>query len=93
MIERPSNSFKRLRFFDPPIAIRMSKLDRKLVSSALVFVGYITALLVVFGVLTGVLVKKLGSEVNIITVLFYRFLFSLPILFLFAICVRGWHFN
>ena len=52
----------------------------------------LSSLAVVFGVLTGVLVKKLGSEVNIITALFYRFLFSLPILFLFAICVRGWHF-
>ena len=52
----------------------------------------LSALAVVFGVLTGVLVKKLESEVNIITVLFYRFLFSLPILFLFAISVRGWHF-
>ena len=52
----------------------------------------LSSLAVVFGVLTGVLVKKLGSEVNIITVLFYRFLFSLPILFLFAISVRGWHF-
>ncbi len=49
-------------------------------------------LAVVFGVLTGVLVKQLGSEVNIITALFYRFLFSLPILFLFAICVRGKRF-
>ncbi len=46
-------------------------------------------LAVVFGVLTGVLVKQLGSDVNIITALFYRFLFSLPILFLFAIYVRG----
>jgi len=47
---------------------------------------------VVFGVLTGVLVKQLGSDVNIITALFYRFLFSLPILFLFAVYVRGRHF-
>ena len=46
-------------------------------------------LAVLFGVLTGVLVKRLGAEVNIVTALFYRFLFSLPILFLFAICVRG----
>lgn len=45
-------------------------------------------LAVVFGVLTGVLVKRLGAEVNIVTALFYRFLFSLPILFLFAIYVR-----
>ena len=49
-------------------------------------------LAVVFGVLTGVLVKQLGSDVNIITALFYRFLFSLPILFLFAVYVRGQHF-
>ena len=49
-------------------------------------------LAVVFGVLTGVLVKQLGAEINIVTVLFYRFLFSLPILFLFAICVRGQQF-
>ncbi len=52
----------------------------------------LSSLAVVFGVLTGVLVKQLGSEVNIITILFYRFLFSLPILFLFAIYARGWHF-
>ena len=49
-------------------------------------------LAVVFGVLTGVLVKQLGAEINIVTALFYRFLFSLPILFLFAICVRGQQF-
>ena len=49
-------------------------------------------LAVVFGVLTGVLVKQLGSDVNIITALFYRFLFLLPILFLFAVYVRGRHF-
>ena len=42
--------------------------------------------------LTGVLVKQLGPDVNIITALFYRFLFSLPILFLFAIYVRGRQF-
>ena len=49
-------------------------------------------LAVVFGVLTGVLVKQLGSDVNIITALFYRFLFSLPFLFLFAVYVRGRYF-
>lgn len=52
----------------------------------------LSLLAVIFGVLTGVLVKKLGSDVNIITALFYRFLFSLPFLFLFAISVRGRHF-
>ncbi len=53
---------------------------------------FLSFLAVVFGVLTGVLVKKLGSEVNIITALFYRFLFSLPFLFLFAIFLRGRRF-
>ena len=52
----------------------------------------LSSLAVVFGVLTGVLVKKLGSDVNIITALFYRFLFSLPVLFFFAVYVRGRHF-
>ncbi|MBL6596392.1 MAG: DMT family transporter [Candidatus Puniceispirillum sp.] len=47
---------------------------------------------VIFGVLTGVLVKQLGPDINILTMLFYRFLFSLPILFLFAIYLRGWQF-
>ncbi|MFZ8924774.1 MAG: DMT family transporter [Candidatus Puniceispirillaceae bacterium] len=42
--------------------------------------------------LTGVLVKQLGPDINIVTMLFYRFLFSLPILFLFAIYLRGWQF-
>ena len=46
----------------------------------------------IFGVLTGVLVKQLGPDINIVTMLFYRFLFSLPILFLFAIYLRGWQF-
>ena len=44
---------------------------------------------VVFGVLTGILVKKLSSEVTLLTTLFYRFLFSLPILFSVAIYSRG----
>lgn len=47
---------------------------------------------VIFGVLTGILVKQLGPDINIVTMLFYRFLFSLPILFLFAIYLRGWQF-
>ncbi|MFZ8992886.1 MAG: DMT family transporter, partial [Candidatus Puniceispirillaceae bacterium] len=36
--------------------------------------------------------KQLGPDINIVTMLFYRFLFSLPILFLFAIYLRGWQF-
>ena len=53
---------------------------------------FLSLFAVVFGVLTGVLIKQLGSDINIITTLFYRFLFSLPILFLFAIYVRGRQF-
>ncbi|MGB1329717.1 MAG: DMT family transporter [Candidatus Puniceispirillaceae bacterium] len=50
---------------------------------------FLSLLAVIFGVLTGVLIKKLGSDINIITTLFYRFLFSLPILLLYAIYLRG----
>ena len=50
---------------------------------------FLSLLAVIFGVLTGVLIKKLGSDINIIITLFYRFLFSLPILFLYAIHLRG----
>ncbi|MGB1900151.1 MAG: DMT family transporter [Candidatus Puniceispirillaceae bacterium] len=53
---------------------------------------FLSLLAVIFGVLTGVLIKKLGSDINIITTLFYRFLFSLPILFLYAIYLRGHDF-
>ena len=44
---------------------------------------------VIFGVLTGVLVKELASDINIVTTLFYRFVFSLPFLFLYGFYVRG----
>ena len=50
---------------------------------------FLSLLAVIFGVLTGVLIKKLGTDINIITTVFYRFLFSLPILFLYAIYLRG----
>ena len=50
---------------------------------------FLSLLAVIFGVLTGVLIKKLGTDINIITTLFYRFLFSLPFLFLYAIYLRG----
>ena len=53
---------------------------------------FLSLFAVIFGVLTGVLIKKLGSDINIITTLFYRFLFSLPILFLYAIHLRGLNF-
>jgi len=44
---------------------------------------------VFFGVLTGMLVKKLSADVTLVTTLFYRFLFSLPILFAVAWFMRG----
>ncbi len=44
---------------------------------------------VIFGVLTGILVKKLSPDVTLVTTLFYRFLFSLPILFAVALYSRG----
>jgi drug/metabolite transporter (DMT)-like permease len=44
---------------------------------------------VFFGVLTGMLVKKLSADVTLVTTLFYRFLFSLPILFGVGLAMRG----
>ena len=44
---------------------------------------------VVTGVITGILVKRVGVEINIGTTLFYRFLFSLPFLFLYGFWMRG----
>jgi len=43
---------------------------------------------VVFGLVTGMLVKKVGTDVTVITTLFYRFLFSVPLLLIFAIVAR-----
>ncbi|MFL2792016.1 MAG: hypothetical protein ACJZ8V_04945, partial [Paracoccaceae bacterium] len=34
------------------------------------------------------LVKKVGTDVTVITTLFYRFLFSVPLLLLFALVAR-----
>ena len=53
-------------------------------------VGVVLSLLaVLFGVLTGILVKKLSSDVTLVTTIFYRFLFSLPIIFIVALVMRG----
>lgn len=46
-------------------------------------------LTVLSGLLTGSLVKLLGDGVPLLTVLFFRFWFSLPLLFLGAYMVRG----
>lgn len=43
---------------------------------------------VLFGLGTGMLVKKVGTDVTVITTLFYRFLFSVPLLLIFALIAR-----
>ena len=43
---------------------------------------------VVLGLVLGILVKKVGTDVTVITTLFYRFLFSVPLLLIFAIIAR-----
>lgn len=58
-------------------------LPRSLVGVAL------SLLAVLFGVLTGILVKKLSTDVTLVTTIFYRFLFSLPIIFIVAFVMRG----
>ena len=58
-------------------------LPRSLVGVAL------SLLAVLFGVLTGILVKKLSTDVTLVTTIFYRFLFSLPIIFIVALVMRG----
>jgi drug/metabolite transporter (DMT)-like permease len=47
---------------------------------------------VILGLITGMLVKKIGNDVTVITTLFYRFLFSVPLLLVFAIIARKSHF-
>ena len=50
---------------------------------------FLSMLAVLFAVLTGILLKKLGSDINLVTTLFYRFLFSIPILTGYAVYIRG----
>ena len=53
-------------------------------------VGVVFSLINIFlGLIIGLLIKKITSEVSLTTTLFYRFLLSLPILFVFAIYTRG----
>ena len=54
------------------------------------FIGIILTLMVVLlGVATGMIVKLIGDGVPLVTVLMYRFIFSLPLIALPAILVRG----
>jgi drug/metabolite transporter (DMT)-like permease len=49
-------------------------------------------LAVLLGLATGVLIKKTASDAGIATTLFYRFLFSIPLLLAYAVFVRGRYF-
>ena len=54
------------------------------------FIGIILTLMtVLFGVATGMIVKLIGDGVPLVTVLMYRFMFSLPLIALPAVLVRG----
>ena len=45
---------------------------------------------VFLGLASGLLIKKVSIEANLITTLFYRFVFSVHLLLLFAVYARGW---
>ena len=54
------------------------------------FIGILLTLMtILFGVGTGLIVKMIGDGMPLITLLMYRFIFSLPFLLLPAILVRG----
>ena len=58
-----------------------------------IFIGTILSMLgIAFGIGTGVIVKIIADDVNIVMTLWYRFLFSLPILFLVAYWTKGRRF-
>ncbi|MDG1937143.1 MAG: DMT family transporter [Paracoccaceae bacterium] len=44
---------------------------------------------VVLGLMAGLLIKKTAVDTNLVTTLFYRFVFSVPLLLLFSIIARG----
>ncbi len=49
---------------------------------------FLSFLAVLFGVISGVFVKVLSSELHLLTILSYRFLFSLPVIYLVAFYFR-----
>ena len=54
------------------------------------FIGiFLTLMTIGFGVGTGLIVKKIGTETALVTLLMYRFLFSVPLLVAFAAVARG----
>ena len=44
---------------------------------------------VIFGLIAGLLIKKSAQDASLITTLFYRFVFAVPLLLVFAILTRG----
>ncbi len=53
-------------------------------------IGLTLCLVTVFcGVTTGILVKQLSEDINVFSTMFYRFLFSLPLLFAYGLLLRG----
>ena len=53
------------------------------------FIGiFLTLLTIIFGVAAGLMVKKIGDQAALVTVLMYRFLLSTPLLALLAFLVR-----
>jgi drug/metabolite transporter (DMT)-like permease len=53
-------------------------------------IGLTLCLVTVFcGVTTGILVKQLSEDINVFSTMFYRFLFSLPLLFAYGFLLRG----
>ncbi|MBU96421.1 MAG: EamA family transporter [Rhodospirillaceae bacterium] len=53
------------------------------------FIGiFLTLLATCFGVLTGLIVKAIGTEIALISLLMYRFLFSMPVLTGAAVAAR-----
>jgi drug/metabolite transporter (DMT)-like permease len=57
------------------------------------FLGlFLSFLAVLLGLATGILIKKTGTDIGIVTTLFYRFLFSIPLLCAYALYMRGRQF-
>ncbi len=55
-----------------------------------IFIGLILSILgICFGVGTGAIVKFIANDVNLVLTIFYRFLFSLPLLYVAAIIAKG----
>ncbi len=53
------------------------------------FIGiFLTLLAICFGVVTGLIVKAIGTEIALVSLLLYRFLFSMPVLIGAAVAAR-----